>query len=119
EENFIKNVSMRAQQRRAAIDQREIAIIGLAGIFPGAGNIDQFWHNIEKGVESLSSFSDEELLAAGVDPVLFNDPNYVRAGAVLEDIDLFDAGFFGINPREAETMDPQHRLFLEQSWNVL
>ncbi|MGI8503165.1 MAG: type I polyketide synthase, partial [Hassallia sp.] len=96
-----------------------IAIIGLAGRFPGAKNIREFWHNLCNGVESISQFSDEELIAAGVDPSLLNNSNYVKAGAVLEDIDLFDAGFFSFNPKEAEMTDPQHRLFLECAWEAL
>ncbi len=96
-----------------------IAIIGMAGRFPTAKNITEFWHNLCNGVESISQFSDEELIAAGVDPSLLNNSNYVKAGAVLEDIDLFDAGFFGFNPKEAEMTDPQHRLFLECAWEAL
>lgn len=96
-----------------------IAIIGLAGRFPGAKNIAEFWQNLCDGVEAISQFSDEELIAARVDPSLLNNFNYVKAGAVLEDIDLFDAGFFGFNPKEAEMTDPQHRLFLECAWEAL
>lgn len=94
----------------------EIAIIGMAGRFPGAKNIEEFWQNLRNGVESITTFTNEELLAGGIDPDLLNDPNYVKAGAVLEDIELFDAEFFGFNPREAEIIDPQHRLFLECAW---
>ncbi|MDZ4870855.1 MAG: hypothetical protein CLLPBCKN_000243 [Chroococcidiopsis cubana SAG 39.79] len=96
-----------------------IAIIGLAGRFPGAKNIAEFWQNLCDGVEAISQFSDEELIAAGVDPSLLKERNYIKAGAVLEDIDLFDAGFFGVNPKEAEMTDPQHRLFLECAWEAL
>ncbi|WP_066383182.1 type I polyketide synthase [Anabaena sp. CA = ATCC 33047] len=96
-----------------------IAIIGLSGRFPGAKNITEFWQNLCNGVEAISQFSDEELIAAGVDPSLLNNPNYIKAGSVLEDIDLFDAGFFGFNPKEAEMTDPQHRLFLECAWEAL
>jgi acyl transferase domain-containing protein/acyl carrier protein len=96
-----------------------IAIIGLAGRFPGAKNITEFWHNLCNGVESICQFSDEELIAAGVDPSLLNNSNYVKGGAVLEDIDLFDASFFSFNPKEAEMTDPQHRLFLECAWEAL
>src|SRR5215212_1336043 len=93
-----------------------IAIIGMAGRFPGAGNIAEFWRNLRDGVESISFFSDEELLASGIDPAVLREPNYVRARGVIEDADLFDASFFGFSPREAETLDPQHRLFLECVW---
>ena len=90
-----------------------IAIIGMAGRFPGAKNIEQFWQNLQSGIESISDFTDEELISSGIDPAVVSEPSYIKVGAVLEDIDLFDASFFGFNHREAETTDPQHRLFLE------
>ena len=96
-----------------------IAIVGMAGRFPGARNLDEFWRNLRDGVETISSFTEEELRAAGVDSALLRDPAYVKAGGILEDIELFDASFFGINHREAEMMDPQHRLFLECAWEAL
>ncbi|MEC4892939.1 MAG: beta-ketoacyl synthase N-terminal-like domain-containing protein [Oscillatoria sp. PMC 1051.18] len=100
-------------------EKDEIAIIGIAGRFPGAPNVDIFWQNLRDGVESINFFTDEELKAAGINPVVFNDPNYVKAGSILEDIELFDAAFFGFTPREAEIADPQHRLFLECVWEAL
>lgn len=102
-----------------SLNGSEIAIIGMEGRFPGAKNIDEFWKNLQNGVESISFFTDEELLASGIEADVINDPNYVKAGAVLEDIELFDAGFFGFNPREAEITDPQHRIFLECAWSAL
>ena len=96
----------------------DIAIVGMAGRFPGAQNIDEFWDNLKNGVESISFFSDEELQEAGVDPKLFKSPNYVRARGILNDVDLFDAAFFGFYPKEAELLDPQHRLFLECAWGA-
>jgi natural product biosynthesis luciferase-like monooxygenase protein len=96
-----------------------IAIIGMTGKFPGAKNVDEFWHNLCAGVQSISFFTDEELLAEGIDPTLVRSPNYVKARGVLEDIEMFDAQFFGFSPREAQLMDPQHRLFLECAWQVL
>jgi acyl transferase domain-containing protein/acyl carrier protein/ubiquinone/menaquinone biosynthesis C-methylase UbiE len=97
----------------------EIAIIGLSGRFPGAKNLEEFWHNLQAGVESITFFTDEELIASGIDPALVNHPNYVKARGVLADAELFDAPFFGLNPREAEITDPQHRLFLECAWEAL
>ncbi len=97
----------------------EIAIIGMAGRFPGAKNVDAFWQNLRDGVESITFFSDEELLLSGIKPTVLNDPRYVKAFGVLEDIDLFDANFFGFNPKEAEIIDPQHRLFIEGVWEAL
>ena len=96
-----------------------IAIIGMAGRFPKAQNIDEFWRNLRDGVESISVFTDEELISAGIDPAANSAPHYVRAGAVLENIEFFDASFFGFNPREAEITDPQHRIFLESAWSAL
>src|SRR4030095_15835136 len=87
---------------------KDIAIIGMAGRFPGAKNVKEFWKNLTSGIESISTFSDEDLIKAGVDIAsISNDPNFVHAGGVLEDAELFDATFFGVNPREAELMDPQ------------
>jgi len=100
-------------------DALDIAVIGMVGRFPGAGSVDEFWENIRDGVESLTFFTDEELLAAGVDPALLNNPKYVKAGRIIDGIDLFDAQFFGINPKEAEIMDPQQRIFLESAWEAL
>ncbi|MCP4397918.1 MAG: SDR family oxidoreductase [bacterium] len=98
----------------------EIAVIGMAGVFPGAKDIHAFWENLKNGVESVSFFSDDELLQAGVDPELLHNPNYVKSpGALLEDNARFDASFFGYLPHEAELMDPQIRLFHECTWHVL
>ena len=96
-----------------------IAIVGMAGRFPGARNIDEFWRNLRDGVEAITFFTEEELRAAGVDSALLRDPNYVRANGTLAEPELFDASFFGINHREAEMMDPQHRIFLECAWEAL
>src|SRR6266566_3753290 len=96
-----------------------LAIIGMSGRFPGANTVQQFWRNVAGGVKSIRFFRQEELEATGVDPALLKHPNYVKAGAVLEGIEQFDAAFFGFTPREAATMDPQHRLFLECAWEAL
>ncbi len=109
----------RRQQARQGVGQQDIAIVSLAGRFPGASSVEQFWHNLRNGVESITFFSDEELIAAGVDPSQVTDPNYVKARPILQDVEHFDAAFFGYSPREAELMDPQHRLFLECSWEAL
>jgi acyl transferase domain-containing protein len=102
-----------------AADGTEIAIIGMAGRFPGAANIDCFWRNLCEGVESISFYSDAQLEAAGVPASRFQAPGYVRAAAMIDGADLFDAEFFGFNPREAELMDPQHRVLLETAWEAL
>ena len=97
----------------------EIAIIGMAGRFPGARNLAEFWENLKGGVESIRFFTPEELAREGVAPHLLGNPSYVRANAVVDDIELFDADFFGFTPREAEFTDPQQRLFLECVWEAL
>ncbi len=97
----------------------EIAVIGMAGRFPGAASIAAYWENLRNAVESIARFDDATLQAAGVDPALLANPRYVKAGAVLGDIEYFDAAFFGYNPREAEMMDPQQRFFLECAWEAL
>ncbi len=105
--------------RQEAKSELDIAIIGMAGRFPGAGSVEEFWHNLQSGVESIRFFSEQELLAEGIDPAMLRDPNYIRARGTLEHIDLFDAEFFGYNAREAELMDPQQRIFLETAWESL
>ena len=103
----------------AALLPEAVAIIGMAGRFPGAPDIATFWQNLRDGVESVRFFSRQELVTAGVSPSLIDDPRYVPARAPLADIDLFDAGLFGMSPREAEITDPQHRIFLETAFEAL
>jgi acyl transferase domain-containing protein len=96
-----------------------VAIIGMAGRFPGARNVREFWQNLLAGKETISFFAPDELEFAPNEPAgIRNDPHYVRARGVLNDAETFDVGFFGINPREAELMDPQHRVFLETAWEA-
>jgi acyl transferase domain-containing protein len=102
-----------------SIDRHSVAIIGMAGRFPGARNIDEFWRNLCDGVESISFFTEEELRSAGEASSVIKDPHYVGARGILEGVELFDASFFGFYPREAQLMDPQHRLFLECAWEAL
>ena len=103
----------------AGYDGSEIAIVGMAGRFPGAPDLDVFWRNLEQGVESITTFSHEELAQSGEDPKTLEDPGYVRSRPILEGVELFDAAFFGFSPREAEVLDPQLRLFLECAWTAL
>ncbi|MFK8186311.1 MAG: beta-ketoacyl synthase N-terminal-like domain-containing protein [Phormidesmis sp.] len=100
-------------------DQSAVAIVGMAGRFPGAKNVNELWHNVKNGLESITFFSDEELLAAGVSPRLINDPNYVKASPTLPDLEKFDAFFFDYSAKEALYMDPQQRVFLECAWEAL
>ncbi len=105
------------------MDAREalpaVAVIGMAGRFPGAPTVEALWRNLCAGVESVCLVPDEELLAAGVTPELLAHPAYVRSVSALDDIECFDADFFGYTPREAELIDPQQRLFLECAWHAL
>src|SRR5258706_2458636 len=97
----------------------DVAIIGMAGRFPGADNVGELWQNLRDGVDAVRPLTDGELIAAGVDPALLDHPNLVKAMAMPRSIDSFDAAFFGFNPREAEVMDPQQRLLLECTWEAL
>lgn len=96
-------VSLRDQGDQGDLD---IAIIGMSGRFPGARHIDEFWRNLRDGVESVSFFTEQELKSFGVNPAVVCQPNFVKAGAPLEDVDLFDASFFGYSPMEASIIDP-------------
>jgi acyl transferase domain-containing protein len=98
---------------------KAIAIVGLAGRFPDAQNLDDFWRNIRDGVESLDTLGDAELDAVGVPVNVRSNPQFVRKGTTLEGALLFDARFFGLSPREAQILDPQHRIFLECAWEAL
>jgi len=96
-----------------------IAIIGMAGRFPGAPDLETFWDNLVRGRETIAFFGEDELNAAGVPESLWRRPNYVRAGARIESFELFDAGFFGYPESEAAFVDPQHRVYLELCWEAL
>ncbi|MFB6889989.1 beta-ketoacyl synthase N-terminal-like domain-containing protein [Kitasatospora sp. NPDC056327] len=100
-------------------DEGDIAVIGMAGRFPDAPDLDRFWRNLVAGRESLRDVDEAEYLAAGGDPAGLDDPSLVRRASVVDGIDLFDAEFFHTRPAEAEVMDPQHRLFLECCWHAL
>ena len=109
-----------AVQRRIAAGEREpIAVIGMAGRFPGANDVDTLWENVRNGVESISHFTDEEVRQAGYSEALLANPRFVKAFGMVEAWDAFDAGFFGFSAREAAQMDPQHRHFLEVAWEAL
>ncbi|MDZ5608982.1 SDR family NAD(P)-dependent oxidoreductase [Bacillus pseudomycoides] len=97
----------------------EIAVIGMACRFPGANNIKEFWRNLKSGTESITFFSKEELLKAGVKEEVLNNDNYVRAKGTVDNYNHFDAEFFGYSKREAEVMDPQIRMFHEVAWESL
>lgn len=101
-----------------AIGNEPIAIIGMAARLPGAADLEAFWQNLIKGVDSIRQFKREEL-DASLAPSLREDSNYVPARGVLDNVDEFDAAFFGIGPREAELLDPQQRVFLQLCWGCM
>lgn len=96
----------------------DVAIIGMAGRFPGARDIPAFWENMKNGIEGISFFSDDEM-EVEIDPNDLRNPSFVKAKGAIDDIDLFDAELFNIPAREADWMDPQQRLFLQGAWEAL
>lgn len=112
-EEIKQNIQMQKQY------ETDIAIIAIALRFPGAVNAEEFWYNLENGIESITFFTDDELLASGVSPEMLKDPNYVKADGILENIEYFDGPFFGYSPSECERIDPQHRVYLECAWEAL
>ncbi|MES0070528.1 amino acid adenylation domain-containing protein [Mesorhizobium sp. M0074] len=100
-------------------DGNAVAIIGMAGRFPGAENVDQFWSNLVDGIESIADLDEQTLRKAGIDPGTLGKPNYVRREAVISGVDLFDAAFFSISPKEAAWTDPQQRILLETAYQAL
>jgi len=100
--------------------QESIAIIGMAGRFPQAKNLEEFWRNLREGRECVSFFNDDQVQWLPIEhPPRLDDPRYVKARAAMDKPEWFDAAFFGMNPKEAEVMDPQHRVFLECAWEAL
>ncbi len=96
-----------------------IAVVGMAGRFPGARSVSEFWQNLWRGEESIVDLSEDELIAAGIGERALASPSYVRRAAVMDGIDEFDADFFGFTPQAARMLDPQHRLFLQAAWHAL
>ncbi len=109
----------RAIAEQPASGTKAFAIVGMTGRFPGAGNVEEFWQNLQGGVESIRDLSDDELRAAGISEELLASPSYIKRGSFVKDFDLFDARFFDISAREAELIDPQQRIFLECAWEAL
>ncbi len=97
----------------------DIAIVGLAAHLPGAANPTAYWRNLVEGVESIRELSEQELVEAGVGEAELHSPNYVRSAAPLDGVFDFDADFFGLSPKEAGIMDPQHRHFLMAAWEAM
>lgn len=101
------------------IGEKDIAVIGMSGRFPMSEDLEEFWENLRNGIECVTHFTDEDLIASGIEPPLLSDSHYIKAAPVLKDVEKFDAAFFGYSPKEAEIMDPQQRIFLELSWQAL
>ena len=123
DEPFLRRIQERARRRKTAglpcgESEDAVAVIGMAGRFPGADNIEDFWKNLCGGVETVTFFPRDEL-GPGIEESVLNDPDYVPARGIINDIDKFDAAFFGIRPREAEVMAPQQRVLLETAWAAL
>ena len=110
---------MKSRTEPEGLEETGVAVVGMAGRFPGARGVAEFWENLRAGVEGVRFFTDEELAAAGIGPDLLSHPGYVKARALVEGVEWFDASFFGFTPREAEALNPQHRLMLECAWEAL
>jgi len=100
-------------------EDTDIAIVGMAARLPGANNVDDFWYNLKNSIESYTEFTDEELLERGVAQSTIDNPNYQKMGRPMDNMEMFDAALFGFSPKDASIMDPQHRHFLEVSWEAL
>lgn len=112
---MIRHRTARAADTRAT----PVAIVGMAGRFPGANNVEELWTNLANGVESITILTQEEMRAAGIPESISKLPGYVNAAPLLDGVDRFDAQFFGFSARDAALTDPQHRLFLETAWQAL
>ena len=97
----------------------DVAIIGMAGKFPGAENIQKLWDNLCQKVDVRQDFSDEDLKPFTKDMSKIDKDDFVRKGYRIKDVDKFDAKFFNLTPKQAKILDPQHRLFLETAWQGL
>ena len=107
------------EENRTKYTGNEIAVIGMSGEFPKCRNLEEYWDAIVKGKECISFYTKEQLEEIGIDSEILKLDEYIRAKGEISDIRLFDADFFNINPREAELMDPQHRLLLQCAWQAL
>ena len=113
------NTSSEFPSAADSLPPNAIAVIGMAGRFPGAASVSAFWDNLRRGEESIVTLSEEELSAAGIGEKTLANPAYVRRAPLLDGVDEFDADFFGFPPQAARMTDPQHRLFLECAWHAL
>jgi amino acid adenylation domain-containing protein/FkbH-like protein len=116
-EKPVPDISTNSDDNRRAV--KDIAIIGMTGRFSGVKSTEDYWKIISSGKEAITYYTKEELLKKGVDKALLENDNYVLANGNLENADQFDSSFFGVTPREADFMDPQHRVFLESCYEAL
>jgi acyl transferase domain-containing protein len=100
-------------------DLNSIAIIGMSVRFPGANSVTEFWDNLCAGVESIANLSISELNAEGIDSTIYKNSAFVSRAGVIENLELFDAAFFGCTPKEAELMDPQNKILLECAYEAM
>ncbi len=105
----VSSVVSAPKERRPPADNRAIAIIGMAGRFPGAPDVDAFWHHLESGHDLVGAMPEDRVAITG---------KRGGRGGYLDGVDRFDNGFFGISVRDAQLMDPQHRLAVEATWNA-
>ncbi|MFP4406241.1 type I polyketide synthase, partial [Rhodosalinus sp.] len=110
---------MNRDDPRATEGETDIAIVGMAARLPGAAGLDGYWHLLREGRSAIRRLTDDELLAAGESPAAIRRKDYVPFAAPLDRFEQFDADFFGLSPKEAAIMDPQHRQFLEVAWEAL
>lgn len=110
---------MSITQQEQTLQSNQVAVVGLAGTFPGAGSVREFWNNILQGHESIKNVTEEELFASGISKIDIDNPNYVKAKGYLDSLDSFDYEFFGMTKRDAELMDPQIRLLMQCCYNAL
>ncbi|GAB4025284.1 amino acid adenylation domain-containing protein [Spirosoma gilvum] len=114
-------IGLPTRQRQSGSDatrDSDIAVIGMAGRFPGASTIDALWELLKAGKETTRFFTEREL-DASIPASLKADPLYVKARGVIDGAEEFDANFFGLSPKVAQLMDPQQRIFLEIAWETL
>lgn len=111
-------MSANSESYSKALPDSAIAVIGMAGRFPGANDVSAFWENLRRGEESIVTLSEQELRAAGIGDEVLASPAYVRRAPLVDGVDEFDADFFGFPPQLARMLDPQHRLFMQCAWHA-
>ena len=109
---------MTKETKTGELPENSLAVVGMAGRFPGAKSVDEFWRLLREGREGITFFEPQDL-DPSIASELRSDARYVRAKGVVADFDKFDAGFFGVSPLEAKLMDPQQRIMLEMAWEAL